>query len=134
VKRGGQIWVRVFPDVPVTKKPLEVRMGSGKGNVEYWVAKVQPGKVLFEMEGVPEKTAREAFRLAGAKLSVATTFVKRQVRTDESERNAGSKSAPDLTTELLKLRKEQFALRMQRATGQAAKPDQFGKVRKTLRA
>ena len=80
VKRGGQIWVRVFPDVPVSKKPLEVRMGSGKGNVEYWVAKVLPGKVLFEMEGVEESIAREAFRLAGAKLSVATTFVKRQVR------------------------------------------------------
>ena len=79
VKRGGQIWVRVFPDVPISKKPLEVRMGSGKGHVEYWVAKVLPGKVLFEMEGVDEKTAREAFRLAGAKLSVATAFVKRQV-------------------------------------------------------
>ena len=80
VKRGGQIWIRVFPDVPITKKPLEVRMGSGKGNVEYWVAQVQPGKVLFEMEGVDEVTAREAFRLAGAKLSVSTSFVKRQVR------------------------------------------------------
>ena len=80
VKRGGQIWVRVFPDVPVSKKPLEVRMGSGKGNVEYWIAKVQPGKVLFEIEGVDEATAREAFRLAGAKLSVSTMFVKRQVR------------------------------------------------------
>lgn len=80
VKRGGQIWIRVFPDVPITKKPLEVRMGSGKGNVEYWVAKVMPGKVLFEIEGVPESEAREAFRLAAAKLSVATSFVKRQVR------------------------------------------------------
>ena len=80
VKRGGQIWIRVFPDVPISKKPLEVRMGSGKGNVEYWVAKVQPGKVLFEMEGVDEVTAREAFRLAGSKLSVSTSFVKRQVR------------------------------------------------------
>ena len=80
VKRGGQIWLRVFPDVPVTQKPLEVRMGSGKGNVEYWVARVQPGKVLFEMEGVTEDIAREAFRLAGAKLSVRTSFVKRQVR------------------------------------------------------
>jgi large subunit ribosomal protein L16 len=80
VKRGGQIWVRVFPDVPISKKPLEVRMGSGKGNVEYWVAKIQPGKVLFEMEGVTEEQAREAFRLAGAKLSVSTIFVKRQVR------------------------------------------------------
>jgi large subunit ribosomal protein L16 len=80
VKRGGQIWLRVFPDVPVTQKPLEVRMGSGKGNVEYWVARVQPGKVLFEMEGVTEDIAREAFRLAAAKLSVSTMFVKRQVR------------------------------------------------------
>ena len=80
VKRGGQIWIRVFPDIPVTAKPLEVRMGSGKGNVEYWIAKVKPGKVLFEMEGVTEQIAREAFRLAGAKLSVSTSFVKRQVR------------------------------------------------------
>ena len=80
MKRAGRIWIRVFPDVPITQKPLEVRMGSGKGNVEYWVAKVKPGKVLFEMEGVDEKTAREAFRLAGAKLSVTTSFVKRQVR------------------------------------------------------
>ena len=80
VKRGGQVWNRVFPDVPVSKKPLEVRMGAGKGNVEYWVAKVLPGKVLFEIEGVDEVTAREAFRLASAKLSVSTMFVKRQVR------------------------------------------------------
>ena len=78
-KRGGKIWIRVFPDVPVTQKPLEVRMGSGKGNVEYWIARVQPGKVLFEMEGVDETTAREAFRLAAAKLSVSTMFCKRQV-------------------------------------------------------
>jgi large subunit ribosomal protein L16 len=80
VKRGGQVWIRVFPDVPVSKKPLEVRMGSGKGNVEYYVARVQPGKVLFEMEGVTEDIAREAFRLAASKLSVDTLFVKRQVR------------------------------------------------------
>lgn len=80
VKRGGQIWIRVFPDIPVSAKPLEVRMGSGKGNVEYWVARVLPGKVLFEMEGITEEVAREAFRLASAKLSIATTFVKRQVR------------------------------------------------------
>ena len=80
VKRGGQVWIRVFPDVPVSKKPLEVRMGSGKGNVEYDVARVQPGKVLFEMEGVTEEIAREAFRLAASKLSVDTLFVKRQVR------------------------------------------------------
>ena len=81
VKRGGQIWIRVFPDVPITKKPLEVRMGSGKGNVEYWVAKVQPGKVLFEMEGVDRGRSR-ARRSAWPPPSsrCATTFVKRQVR------------------------------------------------------
>ena len=80
VKRGGQVWIRVFPDVPITKKPLEVRMGSGKGNIEYYVARVLPGKVLFEMEGVTEAIAREAFRLAASKLSVDTQFVTRQVR------------------------------------------------------
>jgi large subunit ribosomal protein L16 len=79
VKRGGKIWIRVFPDVPVTKKPLEVRMGSGKGNVEYWVAKVRPGKMLYEMEGVDEAHAREAFKLASAKLSVKTAFVRRTI-------------------------------------------------------
>ena len=79
VKRGGKLWIRIFPDTPVTKKPLEVRMGSGKGNVEYWVAKVQPGKMLYEMEGVTEAEAREAFALAAAKLSVKTTFVHRSI-------------------------------------------------------
>ena len=75
VKRQGKIWIRVFPDKPITEKPLEVRMGTGKGNVEYWVCPIQPGKVLYEMDGVPEALAREAFALAAAKLSVQTTFV-----------------------------------------------------------
>jgi large subunit ribosomal protein L16 len=79
IKRGGKIWIRIFPDKPVSKKPLEVRMGSGKGNVEYWVAQIQPGRMLYEMEGVPEDVAREAFRLAAAKLPVTTTFVTRKV-------------------------------------------------------
>ncbi|NVK10526.1 MAG: 50S ribosomal protein L16 [Gammaproteobacteria bacterium] len=79
IKRGGKIWIRVFPDKPITNKPLEVRMGKGKGSVEYWVAQIQPGKVLYEIEGVDEELAREAFRLAAAKLPVSTTFVKRQV-------------------------------------------------------
>lgn len=79
VKRGGKIWIRVFPDKPISKKPLEVRMGKGKGNVEYWVAQIQPGRVLYEMEGVTEELAREAFTLAAAKLPVATAFVKRTV-------------------------------------------------------
>lgn len=79
VKRGGKIWIRVFPDKPITKKPLEVRMGKGKGSVEYWVAQIQPGRMLFEMEGVSEELAREAFRLAAAKLPISTTFVSRTV-------------------------------------------------------
>ncbi|WP_020561284.1 50S ribosomal protein L16 [Thiofilum flexile] len=79
VRRGGKIWIRVFPDKPISKKPLEVRMGKGKGNVEYWVAQIQPGKVLYEIEGVAEEVAREAFRLAAAKLPMKTTFVSRQV-------------------------------------------------------
>ena len=79
VKRGGKLWIRVFPDVPITKKPIEVRQGKGKGNVEYWVCQIQPGRVLYEMEGVSEEIAREAFRLAAAKLPIATTVVTRQV-------------------------------------------------------
>ena len=78
VKRGGKIWIRVFPDKPITKKPLEVRQGKGKGNVEYWVCQIQPGRVLYEMEGVSEDVAREAFRLAAGKLPFKTTFVSRQ--------------------------------------------------------
>ena len=79
VKRGGKLWIRVFPDKPITKKPIEVRMGAGKGNVEYWVAPVQPGRMLYEIEGVTETEAREAFRLAAAKLSVQTQFATRAV-------------------------------------------------------
>ncbi|WP_317933033.1 50S ribosomal protein L16 [Halioxenophilus sp. WMMB6] len=79
IKRGGKIWIRVFPDKPITEKPLEVRQGKGKGNVEYWICQIQPGKVLYEMEGVSEALAREAFQLAAAKLPVSTTFVKRTV-------------------------------------------------------
>ena len=75
VKRGGKIWLRVFPDKPVSKKPLETRMGKGKGNPEFWVAVIRPGRMLYEMDGVPEAIAKEAFRLAGHKLSVATRFV-----------------------------------------------------------
>lgn len=79
IKRGGKIWIRIFPDKPISEKPLEVRMGKGKGNVEYWVAQIQPGRMLYEMEGVSEELAREAFTLAAAKLPVPTTFVTRTV-------------------------------------------------------
>lgn len=79
IKRGGKIWIRVFPDKPISKKPLEVRMGKGKGSVEYWVAQIQPGKILYEMEGVSEAIAREALELAAAKLPIKTTVVKRHI-------------------------------------------------------
>ena len=79
IKRGGKIWIRVFPDKPITSKPLEVRQGKGKGNVEYWVCQIQPGRVLYEMEGVDEELVRGAFALDAAKLPVSTTFVKRTV-------------------------------------------------------
>jgi len=77
VRRGGKIWIRVFPDKPITKKPLEVRQGKGKGNVEYWVAQIQPGRMIFEMDGVPEEVAKRAFALAAAKLPFGTKFVLR---------------------------------------------------------
>jgi large subunit ribosomal protein L16 len=79
IKRGGKIWIRIFPDKPITTKPLEVRQGKGKGNVEYWVAQIQPGKMLYEVQGVSEELAREAFTLAASKIPVETVFVKRSV-------------------------------------------------------
>jgi large subunit ribosomal protein L16 len=79
IKRGGRVWIRIFPDKPISQKPAEVRMGNGKGNPEYWVAQIQPGKVLYEMDGVEETVAREAFLLAAAKLPLKTVFVSRQL-------------------------------------------------------
>lgn len=79
MKRGGKVWIRVFPDKPITQKPLEVRQGKGKGNVEYWVAQIQPGRIMFEIEGIEESLAREAFALAAAKLPFETSFVKRTI-------------------------------------------------------
>jgi large subunit ribosomal protein L16 len=88
MKRSGKIWIRVFPDVPVSKKPLEVRMGSGKGSPEFWAARVRPGRILFEMDGVPEQVAREAFELAAMKLPIKTKFVAR-VGLDEETKKTG---------------------------------------------
>ena len=79
IRRGGKIWIRIFPDKPITKKPLEVRQGKGKGNVEYWVAQIQPGRVLYEMSGVDENLAKEALTLAAAKLPINTKFVTRKI-------------------------------------------------------
>jgi large subunit ribosomal protein L16 len=81
IKRGGRVWIRIFPDKPISQKPAEVRMGNGKGNPEYWIAQIQPGKVLYELDGVDEVLAREAFDLAAAKLPLKTIFVARQLGT-----------------------------------------------------
>ena len=85
IKRGGKVWIDIFPDTPVTKKPAETRMGSGKGSPEYWVAKVKPGRVLFEIAEIPEETAREALRLAGHKLPCKVKFVKKEIETEGGE-------------------------------------------------
>ena len=83
IRRGGQVWIKIFPDKPITEKPAETRMGSGKGSPEYWVAVVKPGRVMFEMDGVSEETAREAMRLAGHKLPIKTKFVVKETEAEE---------------------------------------------------
>src|SRR5690606_16856185 len=80
IKRAGRVWIRVFPDVPVSSKPAEVRMGKGKGSIEYWMCRVKPGRIMFELDGVPDELAREAFSLAAAKLPMAVKFVSRETR------------------------------------------------------
>ena len=85
IKRGGQVWIKIFPDKPITEKPAETRMGSGKGSPEYWVAVVKPGRVMFEIAGVPEETAREALRLAANKLPVKCKFIKKDEQVEEGE-------------------------------------------------
>ena len=92
IRRGGQVWIKIFPDKPVTKKPAETRMGSGKGSPEYWVAVVKPGRVLFEIAGVPEETAREALRLAGYKLPIKTKFVRREDVAESGAEDGGEEN------------------------------------------
>jgi ribosomal protein L29 len=136
IKRGGRIWIRIFPDKPISNKPAEVRMGNGKGNPEYYVAEIQPGKVLYEMDGVAEELAREAFRLAAAKLPLATTFVVRQVGQEQELRMKATelrgKDQAALQQELNELLKAQFGLRMQIATQQLTNTAQLKKVRRDI--
>ena len=151
MKRAGRVWIRIFPDVPVSKKPAEVRMGSGKGAPEFWVAKVKPGRILFEIDGVDLATAKEAMRLGQAKLSIATKFVtphagckeiddgkesssqeaSRPTKTTAAKASSKAddfraKSADELGTQLTGLKKEQFNLRFQRANGQV---ENTGRIR-----
>ena len=117
IKRGGKVWINVYPDKPFTKKPAETRMGSGKGSPEGWVAVVKPGRVMFELAGVPEPLAREAMRLAGHKLPVRTKFVLRggPVMDSKALRDLDDN---ELTEHIATLRKDLFGLRFQHATGE----------------
>ena len=125
MKRQGRVWIRIFPDVPVTDKPAEVRMGKGKGSVEYWAARVHPGRIMFEIDGVPDDVAREALRLGAAKLPVRTQGGDpprrrrgaRRVMTMKIE-DIRAMTPDQLKDQLLQLKKEQFNLRFQAATGQ----------------
>ena len=135
VKRGGNIWIRIFPDKPITKKPLEVRQGKGKGNVEYWVAQVQPGKMLYEIGGRHRRGRARGVR-ARVREAVGEDVVHEAdgvlMKAKENRAQLRDMSEAQLGEELLKLRREQFNLRMQAAAGQGAKPDQHGKVRKSI--
>ena len=123
IKRGGQVWIQIFPDKPITAKPAETRMGSGKGSPEYWVAVVKPGRVLFEMNGVSEEVAKEAMRLASHKLPIKCKFVTRAQQEAEA-------AAQD--TKLADLKEELFNLRFQMATGQCENPMKIRDVKKSI--
>jgi ribosomal protein L29 len=139
MKRQGRVWIRIFPDVPVSTKPAEVRMGSGKGAPEYWVARVKPGRIMFELDGVAGDIAREALTLGAAKLPIKTKIV------DAPRRRGGrvmafgtkvadvrAKSDDELKAMVLDLRKEQFNLRFQRASGQLEATGRIKAVRRDI--
>ena len=140
MKRQGRVWIRVFPDLPVTGKPAEVRMGKGKGAVDHWAARFHPGRILFEIDGVPDDIAREALRLGAAKLPVRTKVVTRldagvasgACRRMTKIADLRAQTPDQLADELLKLKKEQFNLRFQAATGQMEKTHRVGEVRKDI--
>ncbi len=127
IKRGGKVWINIFPDKPITEKPAETRMGSGKGNPEYWVAVIKPGRVMFEMAGVDEELAREAMRLAAHKLPVKTKFVVegRAVKTTELRNH----TYRELAAKLDEAKEELFNLRFQMATNQLDNTSRLGQVR-----
>ena len=132
IKRGGKVWIKIFPDKPVTAKPAETRMGSGKGALEYWVAVVKPGRVMFEIAGVPEETAREALRLAMHKLPCKCKIVSRAVKIKNYVEDLKTKSAAELQEELVAAKKELFNLRFQNATNQLDNTSRIKEVRKNI--
>ena len=132
MKRGGKVWIKIFPHMPYTKKPLEVRMGSGKGAVEGWVAIVKPGRVMFEVAGVSEEVAREALRLASHKLPVKCKFVKREETGGEFKSMIRELTSQELETKIKELKEELFNLRFQLATGQLENTARISQVRKSI--
>ena len=139
IKRGGKVWIKIFPDKPVTAKPAETRMGSGKGALEYWVAVVKPGRVMFEIAGVPEETAREALRLAMHKLPCKCKIVSRAdlkavitVKIKNYVEDLKTKSAAELQEELVAAKKELFNLRFQNATNQLDNTSRIKEVRRNI--
>ena len=135
MKRLGRVWIRIFPDVPVSTKPAEVRMGSGKGAPEFWVCRVHPGRIMFEIDGVPETLAREAFELAAAKLPIKTTHRGPPGRWSELTMKAEElrhKTPDQLKGDLVQLQKEQFNLRFQRASGQLENTARVRAVRRDI--
>ncbi len=134
IARGGKIWVRVFPDKPITKKPQETRMGKGKGAPDQWVCVVRPGRVLFEMEGVTEKDAREAMRLAAAKLPILTKFATRFAHGEDAMKAAELRDlgADELGAKERDLTDQLFRMRIQKSMGQLEAPDKLRTVRRDL--
>ena len=133
IKRGGKVWINVFPDKPITKKPAETRMGSGKGNPEGWVAVVKPGKVMFELAGVPEDLAKDAMRLAGHKLPIRTKFVRREGAEQSMKASEAHNLKDDeLVERIRQTREEQFALRLQHATGELENTSRITRVRRDV--
>jgi large subunit ribosomal protein L16 len=134
MKRAGRVWIRVFPDVPVSQKPAEVRQGKGKGNPEFWVARVKPGRVMFEVDGVPEDVARRAFELAAAKLPISTKLFNasvQEVKTMKAE-DVRAKTVDELNDQLNDLSKEAFNLRFQAASGQLENTARVRQLRRDL--
>ncbi len=132
VKRGCKVWIRIFPDKPITKKPAETRMGKGKGAPEYWVAVVKPGRVLYEISGVTESLAKEALRLASHKLPISTKFVRTGGGSDMKVSELKELAVDELQRKEQDLRRELFNLRFQQATGEIENPMRIRAIRKNI--
>ena len=132
MKRGGKVWINIFPNLSLTKKPLETRQGKGKGNPEVWVAVVKKGKIMFEIDGVDEATAREALRLAMHKLPIKCKFVKKEVVIQVKTNELRNLTTEELTKKVTECKEELFNLRMQKATGMLEKPSRIKELRKTV--